>query len=80
MNIKHLVFIASLALVVPVGATPLHDAAEEGNVTAIKALAAAAAAADLHAKDNSGGTPLHHAVRDDQPVVIEALLAAGARE
>ena len=53
--------------------TPLHEAAESGDLAAVEALTASGA--DLEARDSDGQTPLHSAA---DPAVVEALVAAGA--
>jgi hypothetical protein len=55
---------------------PLHAAAHRGNVAAIES--AAAAKADLNARDTYGRTPLHVAVFAKQRAAISALVKAGA--
>jgi uncharacterized protein len=54
----------------------LHTAAHRGNVAAIEA--AAAARADLNARDSYGRTPLHVAVFAKQREAVKALVKAGA--
>jgi uncharacterized protein len=54
----------------------LHAAAHRGNVTAIEA--AAAAKADLNARDSYGRTPLQVAVFAKQREAVKALVKAGA--
>lgn len=54
----------------------LHAAAHRGNVAAIEA--AAAAKADLNARDSYGRTPLHVAVFAKQRYAVKALVKAGA--
>jgi hypothetical protein len=54
----------------------LHAAAHRGNVAAIEA--AAAAKADLNARDSYGRTPLHVAVFARQREAVRALVKAGA--
>ncbi|MBO9481659.1 ankyrin repeat domain-containing protein [Salinisphaera sp. G21_0] len=56
--------------------TPLHYAAEEGQLEAIKALIAKGA--DVSAQTEKGVTPLHYAAAQGQPEAIDALIAAGA--
>ena len=74
-KLRFLALAAALAfLSLNLSATPLHDAAKNGNVDEVNRLIAAGA--DVNAKeDEFGATPLHFASRD---YITEALLAAGA--
>jgi len=58
------------------GSTPLHLAATNADVTAVKALLAAGA--DVNAKDMDGNTPLHMAAYTNRIEVAKVLLEAGA--
>ena len=58
--------------------TPLHRAADEGNVDQIQSLIASGA--DINAKNERGETPLHKAVlgRGDHKSLVRLLVAHGA--
>jgi ankyrin repeat protein len=58
------------------GSTPLHLAATNPDVTAVKALLAAGA--DVNAKDMDGNTPLHMAAYTNKIEAAKVLLEAGA--
>lgn len=58
------------------GSTPLHLAATNPDVTAVKALLAAGA--DVNAKDMDGNTPLHMAAYTNRIEAAKVLLEAGA--
>jgi hypothetical protein len=58
------------------GSTPLHLAATNPDVTAVKALLAAGA--DVNAKDMDGNTPLHMAAYTNRIEATKVLLEAGA--
>ena len=58
------------------GSTPLHMAAMNGDLSAMKALIAAGA--DPNARDNEGATPLHMAAYASRPKHVQMLLEAGA--
>ena len=63
----------------PKGKAPdisIHDAAESGNIEAVKQHLAAGA--DVNAKDESGWTPLHPATYSGHKEVVELLIANGA--
>lgn len=58
------------------GSTPLHLAATNPDVSAVKALLAAGA--DVNAKDMDGNTPLHMAAYTNRIEAAKVLLEAGA--
>jgi len=58
------------------GRTPLHYAAERGEVTASKLLIKYGATIDV--KDNYGKTPLHKAIVRNSTEMVKILLAEGA--
>jgi ankyrin repeat protein len=58
------------------GSTPLHLAATNSDVSAVKALLAAGA--DVNAKDMDGNTPLHMAAYTNRIEATKVLLEAGA--
>lgn len=58
------------------GSTPLHLAATNSDISALKALLAAGA--DVNAKDGDGNTPLHMAAYANRFENAKALLEAGA--
>lgn len=58
------------------GVTPLHLAATNPDISALKALIAAGA--DANAKDNDGLTPLHMAAYTQRAAQAQLLLEAGA--
>lgn len=60
----------------PQGSTPLHLAATNPDVTALKALLAAGA--DPNARDGEGATPLHMAAYTQNAKNAQLLLEAGA--
>jgi uncharacterized protein len=60
----------------PNGATPLHLAATNPDITALKVLIAAGA--DANAKDHDGLTPLHMAAYTQRAPQAQLLLEAGA--
>lgn len=57
--------------------TLLHDAAQQGNLEAVKRLLDKEKIS-VDCQNNSGNTPLHLAVRNYHTDVIEVLLAHGA--
>jgi hypothetical protein len=58
------------------GSTPLHFAAQQGQVAQLKWLVELGA--DVHAKDKNGSTPLHVAARHGQVASLEWLVEQGA--
>jgi ankyrin repeat protein len=77
-RIKHLL-ITTIAAVVLVGCGPsvdIHQAAEEGNIEAVKQHIAAGT--DVNAKDDLGLTPLHEAAEDGHKEIAELLIAGSA--
>lgn len=60
----------------PLGATPLHYAATNGDIGPLKALLAAGA--DVNARDSEGTTPLHMAAFSTRQEAVKMLLQAGA--
>lgn len=60
----------------PLGSTPLHLAATNPDVSALKALIAAGA--DPNARDSDGATPLHMAAYTQNAKTAQLLLEAGA--
>ncbi|MGI9337731.1 MAG: ankyrin repeat domain-containing protein [Gammaproteobacteria bacterium] len=58
------------------GSTPLHQAAEDGNITEVKRLIAGGV--DIEAKTNTGYTPLLAAAWYGQTETAPALVKAGA--
>jgi uncharacterized protein len=58
------------------GSTPLHLAATNPDISALKALIAAGA--DVNARDNDGATPLHMAAYTQRAAHARLLLEAGA--
>lgn len=60
----------------PAGSTPLHLAATNPDLSALKALVAAGA--DPNARDSEGATPLHMAAYTQNANQAQALLEAGA--
>jgi len=60
----------------PTGKTPdisIQDAAEEGNIEAVKQHLAAGT--DVNANDRSGSTPLHNAALGGHKEIVELLIA-----
>jgi 26S proteasome non-ATPase regulatory subunit 10 len=78
---KHLL-LTTIAAVVLVGCgtsapdVSIHDAAEEGNIKAVKQHLAAGT--DVDAKDMNGETPLNWATYNGHKEIVELLIAAGA--
>ena len=54
----------------------IHEAAEAGNIEAVKQYLAAGA--DVNAKDDNGWTPLHAAAREGHKEIAELFIANGA--
>ena len=74
-----LITIAALVLVGCGPSAPdisIHDAAEEGNVEAVKQ--AIADGADVNAKGDIGRTPLHWAANEGHKEIAELLISEGA--
>ena len=75
---KHLLLTTIAAvLVVGCGRSPIHDAARDGNIEAVKQHLAAGA--DVNAKDGGGWTPLHWAAARGQTEVAELLRKHGGK-
>ena len=78
---KHLL-LTTIAAVLVVGCGPkapdisIHDAAEKGNIEAVKQHIAAGA--DVEAKDSFGRPPLHDAAYRGHTEIVELLIAGGA--
>ena len=78
---RHLL-LTTIATVMLVGCGPsapdisIHDAAEEGNVEAVKQ--AIADGADVNAKGDIGQTPLHWAANEGHKKIAELLISEGA--
>ena len=78
---KHLL-ITTIAAVVLVGCGPsvpdisMYDAAEVGNIDAVKQHLAAGT--DVNAKDKDGWTPLHPASYEGHQEIVELLIGKGA--
>lgn len=62
---------------IPLLAGPIHDAAQKGDIPAIKALLAQGT--DINAKDEQGGTALLYATIRSQKATVEFLLNNGAK-
>ena len=62
---------------VPSGATPLHFAAQSGDLAEIERLLSAGA--NPNARDAHGNTPLKYASAEPRPAAMRRLLAAGAQ-
>jgi len=75
---RHLLLttIAAVLLVGTAFAGPIHDAAINGDIEAVKQHLAAGR--NVNAKDDKGRTPLHRAAREGHKEVAELLIAAGA--
>ena len=75
---KHLL-LTTIAAVVLVGCGPsvdIHEAADTGNIEAVKQRLADGT--DVNVKDKHGGTPLHRAAYRGHKEVVELLIAKGA--
>ena len=73
---KHLLLTTIAAVVlVGCGGSPIHDAARDGNIEAVKQHLAAGA--DVNAKDGGGWTPLFYAAFSGRTEVAELLIAEG---
>ena len=75
---KHLL-LTTIAAVVLVGGGPsvdIHQAAEEGNIEAVKQ--AIAASSDVNKKDRYENTPLLHAASSGHKEIVELLISNGA--
>jgi len=79
-------FLATLAVVLLAGGcgkkdrdreTPLHWAAERGDIEKVQELIARGA--NVNARDNEGDTPLHLAAQGGHMKVVQVLLRCGAR-
>ena len=68
--------LASLYLVSPAHADPLHDAAWKGDIGQVKRLIANDA--HVNAKDKNGDTPLHTAALRGHTAVAKVFIAKGA--
>jgi ankyrin repeat protein len=71
-----LIFLTVFALPSPGMATPIHDAASEGEVELVEILIANGA--DVDARDVNGYTPLHIAIQEGYTDVAEVLIDNGA--
>ena len=68
----------TIAAVMLVGCGPsvdIHQAAEDGNIEAVKKHLAAGT--DVDARDGEGETPLHFATNEGHKETVELLIAAG---
>ena len=74
---KHLLLTTIAAVVlVGCGGSPIHDAARDGNIEAVKQHLAAGT--DVNAKTLSGMTPLQTAASWGNKEIVELLIAKGA--
>ena len=71
-----LITIAALVLVGCGPSVDIHQAAEDGNIEAVKKHLAAGT--DVDARDGEGETPLHFATYEGHKETVELLIAAGA--
>jgi ankyrin repeat protein len=75
---KHLL-LTTIAAVVLVGCGPsvdIHEAAEAGNIEAVKQYLADGA--DVNTKDDDGRTPLHYVANEGHMEIAELLISKGA--
>ena len=80
MNIKIIsLFLVTLTFTTTatLATTPLHEAADNGNVAELKALLATKQF-NINAQDDHGLTPLHYAAWKNQPPCITTLIQGGA--
>ena len=75
---KHLLLtiIAALLLMETAFADPIHDAAENGNLSGVQA--ELEKGVDVNAKREGGSTPLHGAAEGGHEEIVELLIVAGA--
>jgi len=73
---KLLLTTIAAVLVVGCGKSPIHSAARDGNIEAVKQHLAAGT--DVNTKQQSGWTALHYATIEDHKEIVELLIAEGA--